>query len=332
MAEVEQQPADAAVEAPASGPIEEANASLIGADLDDITFEGVPDEAEETPADNEGVKSETTDAEQPDTDTETVGETDGEAEGGEPADTETETGSDNLAGLMDNLGLSNKYDSPEKVLEAHVHLQRKAETDRQHNQLLTKILAEMQAADKPQPETAPSINDDELVEMLQTNPREAIEALAKEMGFVRKDEIEPIGKDVEAIKTESQFREVVDAINAVEGLGDVAKYVRDNRDLPEPGMNKKWDAMVRIAEHSGLTNAPIALNIGTLNKLYEYDQIKKNQKTTVAPVPPHKKAGAKTTSTGRQTSPAGSLQYPDGFLNWEPEKMLEWGKKHGLVD
>jgi hypothetical protein len=266
---------------------------------------------------------------QPDTETETAEES---------PDTETETAPVPPSDMMVKYGLDKQYQSEEDVFAAVAHQRTKIEEGQREASSLKSIISELiekRGAEKPKPEEV-SIGDDELAELVAREPRKAFKLMADELGYVKKDDVETIGKEVGALRNDVAWRETVQTVRRYDDLGVVADFMEAHpgEEIP-PGTNPRWDIMrSEVNTFPYLLKIPIEQSLAITYRLANERELRKAKtvSTSVFPkVPVERKLGATSTSVGRSKVDTGS-KIPPEILKGNSAGILKWMQEHGFTD
>ena len=243
--------------------------------------------------------------------------------GEDTSDTDTDTG-ESLDDLMKEYGLDRKYGNPAEVFKAVAH-QQKELADRDNQLLAFRTLVDNLRSDLGKAKSA-----DDRFEGMSPEEREQAEwfmEMANKMGYIRKDDIEPINNSLTELQTERQVAAVADAIGSFDDLKDVAAIVRRTGESPKLGTNKRWDAMqAQASRFPGLKGLPAAEIIGILHELT------KGQEKARPAVPPVSNGQKKSASTNTPGRSGGKMSIPSDYVNWSSDKQYDWLVKNGLVE
>jgi hypothetical protein len=268
-----------------------------------------------------------------DTETETV-----IPEGAQPEGTDTETETEpGLDALMTELNLTGQYKTPQDALKAVAHQRREIEARGRDLNAQTQELQELRdivkqivkAQGQPTAEPQTQLSDDQLADMLSTNPRQAFARMAAEAGYVRKNDIAPLEERLDTASKQQQVDRTVALVAQYDGLKPVADYIEQHGAFPPQGFNAKLDEMRAVwAEFPGVASNSVAEAL----KLGARLTATTVKKPTVPQVSESRKRAATTTTTSTRTlSPGGGAVYPPDFDTWPVEKMREFMARHKVL-
>jgi len=247
-------------------------------------------------------------------------ETDTGIDTGEP-DTETETVSDSdpYKALMDELNLGGQYKSSEAALRAVEAQRQRIEDQRQENYELRQVL--QQVSRRSPPETTPT--PEEIAERFQEDPLGVI----SQAGFVKRDDLRKTDERLNRLERISESSTVVNSMAGLDGLKDVGDYYSAHGEYPPTGHNPIWDAMMReYRNYPGIQYMPASEGIKILHEIVKSKHL---ARPSVNPVSDERKSGATTSSRGRK--PVGEGGEPD----WNKKTSAEirnWFAERNLID
>lgn len=247
--------------------------------------------------------------------------------------------------LLEKYGLSGQYATLDSALEAMAHKETAITSTQRENAQLRKLVADIVAGNvrpnmQQQAEPEPEVAAEDWIEQFQDDPLGTFERMAKQLGYVAKSDVEPLSKRVDSVESTARTTSIVNALDNLEGLSDVAQFVKKHGVSPETpvfpaGKNRVWDAMNDVArKHPDLFKTGF---VNALPILHELAMAKVGAgagngssgaaATRVTTVPADRKAAARTTTSAASSRSTETPDFSDP--KWTPEKMRQWYERNG---